>query len=172
MWQIILWGLSAILFFGFVILSIKKFGLLSCFSDYSSKWKEAYPAHNFNWWSFVTIISAALLIPVTLQLSEGSNFQFAGFLAPVALFLVGCTPDWKTDKGQNVFHQIGAYSAILFLIIYIVAVPKMLVLLIGCVVLCLMLSLAKEDTVYFWVEMAMYISMYLVLAGMLHIIRF
>jgi hypothetical protein len=165
MWQIILAGFSAILFFGFVILSVRKFGLLSCFSAYAPKWKEAYPIHNFNWWSFVTILSAALLIPVLLEQSEGNPLQFTGFLAPLSLFLVGLTPNYQTSKAQNVGHQIGAWSAVALILIYIFVVPKMLVPVIILVTVGLVLSLAKKDTVMFWLEMAIYASLYLILAN-------
>lgn len=172
MWQLILAGLSAVLFFGFVILSVRKFGLLSCFSAYAPKWKEAYPAKGFNWWSFVTIISAALLIPVLLEQSEGNPLQFTGFLAPLSLFLVGVTPDYQTNKLQNIGHQIGAWSAVALIIVYIIMVPKMLVVVIVLVTVGLLLSLAKKDTIIFWLEMAMYLSLYVVLANMLHVLKF
>ena len=169
MWQIILAGLSAVLFFGFVILSVRKFGLLSCFSAYAPKWKETCP--KFNWWTLVTILSAALLIPVLLEQSEGNPLQFTGFLAPLSLFLVGVTPDYQTNKLQNIGHQIGAWSAVVLIIVYIIVVPKMLVVVIVLVVVGLLLSLAKKDTVMFWLEMAMYLSLYIVLANMLHVIK-
>lgn len=163
MWPLIVTIVSAVLFFGFVSLSISKFGLLSCWSAYGPKWKDISKSKTTNWWSIITIVSAAMLMPVLLELSKNPNFQFLGFLAPLALLLVGFTPNYATDKTQNIIHQIGAYSAIVFILVYIFLIPKMFIFVLFYLVVGLLLSLAKDDTVVFWIEMAMYLSIYTVL---------
>lgn len=161
MWQIILTGLSAVLLFGFTILSVRKFGLLSCLSAYAPAWKEHLKTNRFTIWTAVIIISAFLLVPVLLELGvENPNYQFLGFLAPVSLFLVGCTPDYQTSKTQNVFHQIGAWGAVLYITLYVILIPKLLPIILGYVVIGLLMSVAKKNTTIFWLEMAMYVSIY------------
>lgn len=159
----VLTGLSAVLFFGFIILSVRKFGLLSCWSAYGEKWKDISKSKTSNWWSAVTMLSAAMLMPVLIELSGNPNFQFLGFLAPISLFLVGCTPDYQTNKTQNIVHQIGAWSAVVFILLYIFLIPKMFIFVLFYIVIGLLLSLAKEDTVIFWLEMAMYLSIYTII---------
>lgn len=163
-WTLILTGLSAVLFFGFTIFSVRKFGLLSCWSAYGPEWKkQSKDISGLNWWSVVTVVSAAMLMPVLLELSNNPNFQFLGFLAPISLFLVGLTPGYQTNKTQNIIHQIGAWSAVVFILIYIFLIPKMFIFVLFYVVIGLLLSLAKKNTVMFWLEIAMYVSLYTII---------
>lgn len=157
----ILTALSAVLFFGFVILGITKYGLLSCYSAYGPLWHRGYS--KINWWQIITILSALLLVPVLLERKEGDPYQFLGFLAPISLTLVGISPGYQNSTFENIIHQTGAWSAILFIILYMLIVPSLLWIIGVYLVIALIIGLVLKGTLMFWGEMAMYLSTYTIL---------
>lgn len=160
--EYVLLSLSAIIFFVFVYLGVKKFGLLSCYSAYASKWAPPY-ASQLNPWQIVTAVSAFLLMPVLIQQSINNPWQFFGFLAPVGIGMVAASPEYATDKFQNVIHQIGAWSTVLFIILYTAFIqPKMLWIIGILLVLSVVMWLWKKNWM-FWGEMAMYVATYIIL---------
>lgn len=158
MWQVILVTISAILFFGFVGINIKKFGLLDCYSAYGAKWNG-----QLNLWSVVTIVSALLLVPVLLEKGDGSLYQFAGFLAPVSLVLVGITPQYNTDKFQWWMHQLGAWFGVLFVLLYMIVIGKSFGWLVFFTILAGGLTIWKSTHWMLWFETAIYACIYTVL---------
>ena len=164
MWQYILTSLSAVLFFGFVIIGVMRFGLLSCYSAYGPKWETEISGH-FNLWSFVTIGTALLIISVAIEIGKTSPWQFLGFLAPASLILVGITPDYQTNTFAYVLHQIGALSAVVFIVLYSILIPKLVLVVLGWIGWAVLGSLIYgfKQTWMFWGEMAMYISTYTIM---------
>lgn len=162
MWKIVLLSLSAIMFFGFVALNVCKFGLLDCYSAYGVKWRKE--PHQLNWWIIVTVLSALLIVPVLLDNSEGSLWQFTGFLAPISLVLVGNTPDYKENKVSFWLHQIGAWGAVVMILLYIIMIPKLIWIVTICIGVALILTWIfgwKYWTMF--LEMGMYAAIYSVL---------
>ena len=78
-------------------------------------WPESLSATYYLWpkWVFpsVTTLVGFSLLPVWLEATAGSNLQFLSFLSCVSLIFVGCTPDYKNDKGQYNIHVICGYLA-------------------------------------------------------------
>ena len=166
MWQQIFIYFSALILFGFVILGCLQYGLQSCYSAYAAKWHEFYPKLNI--WSVVTLISAFLMVPVLLEVSTGSNWQFLGFLAPVSLFLVAMSPEYAKDTFQWWMHQVGAWGAVLFVLLYIILVAHWLFwIIIPLALVALGFSFVRKGTWMFWFEMATYLSTYAVIIFML-----
>ena len=166
MWQQILIYISALMLFEFVILGCIKYGLLDCYSAYAAKWHEFFPKLNI--WSMVTALSALLMVPVLIEASNGSAWQFLGFLAPVSLTLVAASPEYAKDKFQWWMHQAGAWGAVLFVLLYVIFVaPKLFWILIPLALAALGNTLLKKGTWMFWFEMATYISTYAVIMFML-----
>lgn len=161
----IITSVSLLLLFGFMAFCIIRFGLKDCFSRYSYEWGIAPAALNL--WSLDLIGSALLLAPVMLQLSEGNAWQFTGFLAPVAMLLVGFTPRWATGQGQYIVHNIGVGLAVLFSVIYCIAVPHLVwpILILAC--LAGIATLICKRAFVFWLEIAMYLAIYIVIFAML-----
>ena len=163
LWQYILTTLSAILFFGFVIISVRKFGLLDCYSAYGPAWGTLTPGiKGFNIWSLVTVLSAFLLVPVSVGVADGSPWQFAGFLCPVLILFVGLTPDYKEDKMAGIIHLVCATLGAVLAIVYILCVfPHLWWLLVLYVVLAVIFTLATGIRFWcFWFEMAAYAGIY------------
>lgn len=165
MWQNYLIIGSAVLLFGFVALGIKVFGLLSCYSAYGPLWGEKCKIPGgANIWSIVTILSALLMVPVLLDCGENNPYQFLGFLAPVFLTLVGITPNYQTNKLANVLHQIGAWGSVLLIVAYCLLIPKIIWPVIALAVTGLIIGLIIRGTLLLWLEMAVYMSIYVILA--------
>lgn len=166
-WQTILLAISAIIFFGFVIFGVKKFGLLSCYSAYGPKWAPEY-ASQLNPWQVVTFLSAALMMPVILSQSFGNPWQFLGFLAPVCLSCVAASPNYQDGGFYNVLHQIGAWGTVAFIILWTIFVnPWMVLVSLPFLVASVVLGICIRGTWLFWGEMAMYLSTYIILFTML-----
>lgn len=152
--------LSALFFFGFVALGVKKFGLLSCYSAYAPCWDYLKP----NPWQLVTIFSAFLLVPVLLEGAKDSIYQCFGFLAPMFLTFVGATPDYQKDKVAFILHQIGAWGTVAFVIAYSFIFHLTWIIL-AIFVVAMIVAFIQGFKKYwmFWGEMAMYLSLYLIL---------
>lgn len=160
----ILTSLSCLILFGFMGYCIGHFGLKDCFSRYSMYFEER---GLLNWWSFDIIASAALLIPVMLELSEGNSWQFTGFLAPLSLFLVGLTPEWQIKMPQYIIHNIGVVLAVLFSVIYAICVPFLVWPILILAVIAGIATLIYKKVFIFWLEIAIYLAIYVILFIML-----
>ena len=162
-WQYVLTALSCALFFGFVVLCVKKFGLQSCYSAYGPLWAQVTPsAGMLNIWSAVTLITAFMLVPVLIENADGSPWQFAGFLCPALILFVALTPDYATNKLAGIIHVVCATLGAVFSIIYIIFVAPQFWWLILVYV-----TLSSLATLYFgkwswnfWFEMAAYAGIY------------
>jgi len=111
----------------------------------------------------VTIASALLMVPVLLEKSDGSNLQFTGFLAPVALVLVGITPQYNIDKFQWWLHQLGAWLAVLFVVLYMIFIGKSFIWMVIFVTIAGGLTIWKSTHWMLWFETAVYACIYTVL---------
>lgn len=163
-WQYILTALSCALFFGFVVLCVKKFGLRSCYSAYGPLWAAIPPfTFTFNPWSIVTLVTAFILVPVTIEVAEGSSWQFLGFLCPALLLFVALTPDYGTNKVAGVVHVVCAGLAALMSVLYILLVtPNLWWIIVVVVALATAASLYTGFKAHwdFWFEMAAYVGIY------------
>lgn len=165
MWIYILTIISALMLFGFMGVSVKKYGLLDCYSAYGPLWDKWYTKLNI--WSVITFISAALMIPVMLELSVFSAWQFLGFLAPTSLFAVATSPNYQTDKFANIMHQCGAWGAVVAAISYICIIPQLWWITVALAITALILGLVIRGTLMFWGEIAVYLSIYIALLIMI-----
>ena len=155
---------SFVLFAGFVLLGIWKFGLLPSYSAYADKWAVAVPIDDrTNLWSAVTIIVAMLMVPALVETGYGNPWQFLGFFCPLYLIVVGFTPKWAHSIKQHIIHSVGAFlcagAAVCWLILVRRQLPIAVFSLLGALALALATkSLKKSYT--FWAEMAMFAAVY------------
>ena len=155
--------ISLVIFAGFILLGVWKFGLLDSYSAYSSKWNEAVPIKNMNLWSIVTIIVAGLLCPVIIETGIGNPWQFLGFLTPVYLITVACTPNWETNKKEHIIHSTLAILCAIAAILWIVLVRKQFYIALTYTLICIALGLFTKTfkrAYTFWGEIAMFSSVY------------
>ena len=154
---------SLVLFAGFVLLGIWKFGLLPSYSAYADKWAVAVPINHANLWSIVTMIVALLMAIPMIHIGENNPWQFLGFATPVYLGVVACTPNWAHSIKQHIIHSVGAFLcagvAVCWLILVRRQLPIAVFSLLGALALALATkSLKKSYT--FWAEMAMFAAVY------------
>ena len=162
--------LSLIMLAVFNYICIKKYWLLSCYSAYGMKWdgytKEHPQLKNINLWSLVTIVSAALLLVPMLTSAKDSPLQFLCFFAPLHLFLVGFTPNYTESKNLNAIHQIGAWGAVLCVLLWLFLIVKMWAVLIPVFTLAFVIAIGTrtvKESYFYYLEMAAYLSTYFVL---------
>ena len=158
--------LSLAIFGGFILLGVRKFGMLPSYSAYSSKWAETVPIHNANLWSIITTVVALLLAPVLIEQGEGNPWQCLGFFAPLYLIVVAFTPRWETDEKQKRVHVVGAVLCAVLAVLWIILLrhqwwPFPLSLLAAwCVAHST--DTVRESSV-FWLEMTLFTSVYIAL---------
>jgi hypothetical protein len=169
-WQYILTALSCTLFFGFVILCVCKFGLKDCYSAYGPLWHEVNP--KFNIWTLITLITPVMIMPVLLQASEGSIWQFTAFLCLVPMSFVALTPDYQQGGLPGRLHLISAICSAVFSILFTALVtPKyfwILATYAGIALICTFIF-GKKNWM-FWFEMASYASLYTIIFVMISIL--
>ena len=153
------------LYYSFVCVGIRLFGMQKSYSSFAHLWKEKVPIHNMNLWSIVTMVTAMLLVPVYIELGAGTAWQFLGFLAPVWLGVVACTPDYLTNKTQRLVHIIAtcfcATGFFAYAIFVLGAWPVILLSLLMMLYLAITSSTLKEDYI-FWGEMVLLFSAFVI----------
>lgn len=162
-WQYVLTALSCAMFFGFVVLCVKKFGLQSCYSAYGPLWGQLTPAAGMlNIWSIVTFVTAFMLVPVMIENADGSPWQFAGFLCPVLILFVALTPDYATNKLAGAIHIVCAVLGAALSIVYILCVaPKFWWVILVYVTAASLATLRYGKWSWdFWFEMAAFAGIY------------
>lgn len=163
---ILLTFISCLILFCFICLGIGKFGLLESYSAYAAEWDKTVPIKNLSLWSIITFIVGFLLMPVLLQYSEGHTLQFLGFFAPLYLIGVSLTPKWASDKNEYKYHVAFALLCALCSFLFIVFVLGKYGCIIGSIIIVLIASLSSKtlkSSLTFWLEMIMFLSMYLAL---------
>ena len=135
----------------------------SCFSEYGKLWGDAVPMRNMNLWSLILIVCAMLIIPPLIQAGEGNALQFVGFLAPLYLFLVAFTPNYKESKKENLIHQIGAWTCVVGILVWMIFIMHMWVPLVVCGGAFIAIGLAAKNLKYalmYYLELATFMSTY------------
>lgn len=162
-WQYVLTLLSAVMFFGFVGICVYIYGLLTCYSAYGPAWAKTPPySFAYNPWIVVTVFTAMMLVPVTIELADGNPWQFAGFLCPALLLFVGLTPDYGRNKMAGIVHSACAGLAALLSVVYILCVfPQLWWLLVIYVAAAAITTvISGKDYWLLWFELAAYLGIY------------
>ena len=155
--------ISLVIFAGFILLGVYKFGLLDSYSAYSDKWAYAVPIKNANLWSIVTMVAAFLMCPVMIESGHDSPWQFLGFATPVYLILVACTPNWAHNIKEHIVHSVGAFLCAGAAVCWLILVRRQLPIAVFSLLGALSLSLATKSlkkSYTFWLEMAMFAAVY------------
>lgn len=163
MWQYILTAISCVLFFGFVIYGVCKFGLKDCYSAYGPEWHKKYP--KFNIWTLITFITPMMIMPALFESSAGSVWQFTAFLCLFPMAFVAFTPDYQKGGMAGRLHSISAAMSAVFSILFTIFVaPQLIWFLVGYALAATILTfIFGKKNWLFWFEMAAYASLYTVL---------
>ena len=153
-------------FFLFLIFNAycwSQYGILDSYSAYGDKFYREQ--NKINIWSLSTIITAFLLIPPMLEVTDGNTFQFLSFFAPANLFIVGFTPDYKTSKRKKIIHYFFAILSAIMIGIWVCIINHYWIIFLSELALWGITALfcdIKKNWMYF-LELAFYASTYAVL---------
>ena len=166
---------SLVLFAGFVAVSFKRFGILSSYSSYASKWEAAVPLdHGTHLWSAITVIVAVLLVPAMLEVGDESPLQFLGFFAPAYLIVAAVTPDYEYRPGDNeydqkrrlrqrIIHFVGAVICAAASVIWVILALRLWYLVPAALVLAgiaAYFTKTYRECYVLWAELAMFAAVY------------
>lgn len=116
--------------------------------EHNSKLRFAFP--------IMMYAVVAFMMPAWITMSEGSPFQFLAFLAPASILFVGTAPAFLSSNLENMVHQVSAYLAAAFSILWICLVtPYWWILLIwlGLVALASILTSSYKTSYIYWLEL-------------------
>lgn len=156
--------ISASILCTYIFVSILNFGIPKSLS-------ETYYLYEFGRgfggiFSICFGIAVAILLPAWIQMSEGSPFQFLGFLAPSSLLFVAVAPRFKEDFEGKV-HSVSAIFAAICALLWVILVAKDYISLVigfgAMAVLGLIIKSLRKNLV-FSLEMISFVSTYLAIA--------
>lgn len=131
--------------------AVSLFGIPESLSNTYYLFKERKSWQRF-FFPAMMISAAALLLPAWLTISEGSNFQFMSFLACAGIMFTGAAPTFKDGKIENGVHMVGAYTAAIFSILWIILVTDLeyiiLICFIGILIEALVTKTLKSSYIY------------------------
>lgn len=107
---------------------------------------------------------AGLLIPVWLEMSEGSNLQFMSFLAGAGIMFTGTVPTFKSSKLEDRVHTISAIVAAVFALLWVFFVAHLwYIILIWLVIVTLiaLLSSSIKTSLVYWLETVAFMSTFM-----------
>lgn len=154
MWYLIFISLAILIVYFWKV--IKLIGIPWSISDtYYQLKKHGRPAWLFQ---VAMILSAGILLPEWLEVTEGENYQCCAFLACIGLIFVGSAPCFKLELDGKV--HIGAtivcgLASLLYMIFAgYTTIPLLLTFPTGFLIY-------KYDKPVFWLEIWMFISTYI-----------
>lgn len=103
--------------------AVSLFGTPESLSNTFYLFKERKSWQRF-FFPIMMILTAGLLLPAWLDISQNSPFQFLSFLACVGIMFTGAAPTFKASKMENRVHTISAIIAAVCAILWIILVTN------------------------------------------------
>ena len=163
--------ISAAILWGFIALSVGKFGIPSSFSETYYLWQEPSEGYSGSLrvegsglFCIISGIAGGLLVPVMIERGAGDIAQCLGFFCPAFLIMVAALPDFR--GGQKVAHSLAAVISALGAISWELLICRVWWPLAASAALVAVLSILTKTTrksAVFWAEMAAFASVYLIL---------
>ena len=156
--------ISAALLWGFIALSVGKFGVPTSYSETYYLWNEVVKINHSGVFCLASGIAGALLVPVMIQRGAGDVAQCMGFFAPAFLIIVAALPDYN---GYYKWHHtiaavISAIGTVCWQIFVCHVWWPMAVAAVAAILLMVATKTWKKSLV-FWAEMAAFASTFIVL---------
>ena len=144
---------ATIIYVVYNAIAIATFGVPESLSNTYYLWKE----RNGKGYLFCLMMYAvvALMMPAWLTLSEGSDFQFLAFLAPMSIAFVGTAPRFKNDKLEGNVHSISAVIAAACSLAWVALVTPywwMIVTWLGIIAMYSILTSSYKTCLVYWLE--------------------
>ena len=105
-----------------------------------------------------------LLLPVWIEMSEGSNLQFMSFLAGAGIMFTGTVPTFKSSKLEDRVHTISAIVAAIFALLWVIFVSHLwYVITIWFIIILLIGLLSKtiKSSYIYWLETIAFMSTFM-----------
>lgn len=116
-------------------------------------WKNKY---NRGWlFCLMMYLVVALMMPAWITMSEGSNFQFLSFLAPAGILFVGSAPAFLSSDLENMVHQVSAYLAAAFSLLWIILVTPywwIILVWVGIIAALAFFTKSVKTSYIYWLE--------------------
>lgn len=116
---------------------------------------------------FMMITLTLLLAPCWLEISEGSDYQFAAFLSIAGVMFVGMSPSFMDSTLESTVHSVSAGICAAFAMLWIILVtPYWYIILIVAVMVASLAIVTKtcKTSYIYWLEMIAFISTFAVLS--------
>jgi hypothetical protein len=109
-------------------------------------------------WLFCAMmyLVVAFMMPAWITMSEGSNFQFLSFLAPAGILFVGSAPAFLSSDLENMVHQVSAYLAAAFSLLWIILVTPywwIILVWVGIIIALSFFTKSVKTSYIYWLEM-------------------
>ena len=150
---------ATIIYVVYNAIAIATFGVPESLSNTYYLWKE----RNGKGYLFCLMMYAvvALMMPAWLTLSEGSDFQFLAFLAPMSIAFVGTAPRFKNDKLEGNVHSISAVIAAACSLAWVALVTPywwMIVTWLGIIAMYSIFTSSYKTCLVYWLEQVAFLS--------------
>lgn len=144
---------ATVIYVAYNAICLALFGIPESLSNTYYLWKDK----NGKGYLFCLMMYAvvAFMMPAWLTLSEGSDFQFLAFLAPMAIAFVGTAPRFKDDKQEGNVHSISAVIAAACSLAWVALVTPFWWMILICLGLFAMASIhtsSYKTCLVFWLE--------------------
>lgn len=108
-------------------------------------------------WLFCAMmyLVVAFMMPAWITMSEGSDFQFLSFLAPVGIMFVGTAPRFKDSMMENRVHSVSAVMAAVCSLLWVgLVTPYWWTILawLGIVAAAAVLTKTWKSALVYWLE--------------------
>lgn len=153
--------ISAVILCTYTFISIVNFGIPKSLSETYYLYK-----YNMSFGMFFQIcfgLSIATLLPMWIEMSQGSIFQFLGFLTPISLMFVTVTTKFK-ERFEGKIHSVLAIFGVVCLLLWVILVAKAYIALVIAVLPFTLLGIITQSlrkNLVFWLEMISFVSTYL-----------
>lgn len=156
-------GKAIFMFLVYNIIILALFGVPKSLSTTYYLFKERNSNLKFLFPSMM-ILLAFFLLPVWLEISKDSTFQFTAFLSVVGVLFVGGAPAFRKSSMENAIHTFAAYfcaaSAILW--ICLVTTYWYIIPIVFAVMAILAIITKTWKTCYtYWLELVAFISTFI-----------
>ena len=146
--------LATTTFVAYNAVSLANFGIPKSLSMTYYLWKNKC---NRGWlFCLMMYLVVALMMPAWITMSEGSNFQFLSFLAPAGILFVGSAPAFLSSDLENIVHQVSAYLAAAFSLLWIILVTPywwIILVWVGIIAALAFFTKSVKTSYIYWLEM-------------------
>lgn len=151
---------SLVIFTAYLLLIYALFKWIPSISQSYYEFKQKYGKWSTWIFSITLFLFATPVMIAGLSMSNGSNYQFLLFLAPLGICFTGAAPQFKESLTINI-HYAGAVVGILSGMLALVLILKLYLVVGIWLIVCLALILLKVSNKTYWIEVVSFYTIIL-----------